>query len=57
MQDSIERLGEVLVRLGALSKEQVDDILKYQKDHPGMLFGRIAIQLGYITEEKLDKFL
>ena len=57
MQDSTERLGDMLVRLGALSKEQVAEVLSYQKEHPGMLFGQIAVQLGFITEEVLDKYL
>jgi hypothetical protein len=57
MQDSTERLGEMLVRLGALSNEQVAEILSYQKEHPGMLFGQIAVQLGFLTEELLNKYL
>ena len=57
MQDSTERLGEMLVRLGALKKEQIAEILSYQIEHPGMLFGQIAVQLGFITEEVLDKYL
>jgi len=57
MKDSTERLGEMLVRLGALSEDQVQEILTYQKEHPGMLFGQIAVQFGYITEEKLNAYL
>lgn len=57
MQDSTERLGEMLVRLGALSNEQVEEILSYQKEHPGTLFGQIAVQLGFLTEEVLNKYL
>jgi hypothetical protein len=57
MSDSTERLGQLLVRMGALTQEQVAEILEYQKDHPDILFGQIAVKLGYITREKLDKFL
>ena len=57
MPDSTERLGEMLHRLGALSLEEIDDILKYQKENPDILFGRIAVMKGYITKELLDKFL
>jgi len=57
MQDSTERLGDMLVRLGALSKQQVAEVLRYQKEHPGMLFGQIAVQLGFITEQILNKYL
>ena len=57
MPDSTERLGELLVRMGALREEQVKHILEYQKEHPDMLFGQIAIRLGYITEEVLQRYL
>ena len=56
MSDSTERLGELLVRLGALNHEQVEKILEYKEQHPDMLFGQIAIQLGYITREVLEKY-
>lgn len=57
MSDSTERLGEMLHRLGALSLEEIEDILSYQKDNPDILFGQIAIMKGYITRELLDKYL
>lgn len=57
MPDSTERLGELLMRMGALNEEQVEEILAYQKEHPDMLFGQIAIRLGYITEEVLQRYL
>jgi hypothetical protein len=57
MSDSTERLGEMLHRLGALSLEEIDDILRYQKDNPDILFGQIAVMKGYITKEVLDKYL
>jgi hypothetical protein len=57
MQDSTERLGELLVRMGAMSQEQVEAVLAYQKEHPDRLFGQIAVKLGFITEEVLQKYL
>jgi hypothetical protein len=57
MADSTERLGELLVRVGAITPEQVREILDYQKEHPGQLFGQIAIELGFITEEMLQRYL
>ena len=57
MPDSTERLGELLVRMGALSQEQVEEILRYQKEHPDMLFGQIAVQRGYISEKVLQQYL
>jgi ethanolamine utilization microcompartment shell protein EutS len=57
MPDSTERLGELLVRMGALSQAQVSEILEYQKEHPEILFGQIAIRKGFITDGVLDRFL
>ncbi len=57
MSDSTERLGELLLRLGALTEDQISDILEYQKDHPHILFGQIAIRKGYITHDSLEKYL
>jgi len=57
MPDSTERLGELLVRLGALDQHQIDEILAYQKIHPKLRFGQIAIKLGYITMNLLKEYL
>ncbi len=57
MSDSTLRLGELLHRLGVITEEQINDVLEYQKDHPEILFGQIAIQKGYITRELLEKHL
>lgn len=57
MSNSVERLGELLVRMGALKEDQVRQILEYQEKNPGMLFGQIAIKLGFITNEVLEKYL
>ena len=57
MSDSTERLGELLVRLGLLTQDQVRTVLEYQKAHPDKLFGQIAVQLEFITEEKLNRYL
>ena len=57
MKDSTERLGELLVRMGAMSEEQVEAVLAYQKEHPDQLFGQIAVKLGFISEELLTRYL
>lgn len=57
MKDSTERFGELLVRLGAITEEDINIILSYQKTHPDLRFGQIAVKLGFITVEKLKKYL
>lgn len=57
MTSSVERLGELLVRMGALEREHIAEILSYQNQHPSMKFGEIAVKLGYVSEERLGPFL
>jgi hypothetical protein len=52
-----ERIGEALVRIGALKSFQVDDVLRLQKNGDKRLFGEIAIELGYIDDEAIKKYL
>ena len=56
MKDSTERFGELLVRLGAINDEEVRVILDYQKNHPDLRFGQIAVKLGFITPELLSRY-
>jgi len=46
-------LGEVLVRAGVISAEQLDAALQRQKDAPGRLLGTVLIEHGDATEESI----
>lgn len=52
-----EKIGEGLIRIGAISREQVEEILKLQKQGDDRLFGEIAIALGYIDDKAIEKYL
>jgi len=52
-----ERIGEGLIRIGAMTEEQVEDVLAKQKDGTNRLFGEIAIELGYIDDEAIKRYL
>ncbi len=54
---SIQRIGEFLVKIGAISTRQRDEVLQLQRQEPGRLFGEIAIDLGYINDEAVDRYL
>ncbi len=54
---SIQRIGEFLVKIGAISAEQRDEVLQLQREQPDRLFGEIAIELGYINDEAVDRYL
>ncbi|MEE8590256.1 MAG: hypothetical protein V3T35_02940 [Spirochaetia bacterium] len=52
-----ERIGEALVRIGAMTPEQVDQALKLQKDGDKRLFGEIAIEKGFINDKAIRAYL
>jgi type IV pilus assembly protein PilB len=51
-----ERLGELLVKAGAIEKAQLDEGLAYQKDHGGKL-GKILVEQLIVSEEQLAETL
>ncbi len=52
-----ERIGQGLIRIGAMTEEQVKDVLARQKDGTNRLFGEIAIELGYVDDEAIMRYL
>ncbi len=54
---SVGKIGDFLVRIGAMKSWQVHDVLRAQKDGDNRRFGEIAIELGYINDEVLKKFV
>src|SRR5512136_56602 len=47
-----EKLGEILVRQGRVTQQQVNEALSHQKD-TRKRFGETLMQLGYTTEERI----
>lgn len=52
-----EKIGERLIQLGIMSPEQVAEVLRVQQEDGFRLFGEIAIELGYIDDEALKRYL
>jgi hypothetical protein len=52
-----EKIGEALVRIGAMKSYQVEDVLRLQKNGDKRLFGEIAIEMGYIDDQAIRKYL
>ncbi len=52
-----DRIGDILVRIGAMTQEQVADVLQRQQEGDNRLFGEIAIEVGYINEELIAEYL
>ena len=53
----MEKIGDVLVRIGAMSAEQVEEVLRTQQAGDTRIFGEIAIELGYIDDEALRRYV
>jgi hypothetical protein len=52
-----EKIGEGLVRIGAMTTEQVEAILEIQKGGDARLFGEIAIEKGFINDKAIKAYL
>jgi len=53
----VERIGDGLVRIGAMSEEQRDIVLKMQDDGDERMFGEIAIDLEFIDDKAILDYL
>ena len=52
-----ERIGDALIRIGAMKPAQVTDVLARQGSGDARLFGEIAIELGYIDDAALKRWI
>ncbi len=53
-----ERIGDFLVRIGAMTEEQVLEVLKIQEEDEELrVFGEIAIELGYVDDSAIQKYI
>ena len=53
---SKQLLGELLVDNGEVTQEQLNEVLEIQKKEGGLI-GIILVNLGYMTEQNLVKYL
>jgi hypothetical protein len=51
------RIGEFLIEIGAMKKYQVQDVLRVQNEGDQRLFGEIAIELGYVNDDAIARYL
>ena len=52
-----ERIGDYLLRTGAMKQAQIDEVIKAQKNGDKRTFGQLAVGLGYVTQAAVDAFL
>jgi hypothetical protein len=53
------RLGEALVQRGAMTEEQVKQVLVKQRERSGVdkLFGEIAVELHFVDSQTIEDIL
>lgn len=54
-----ERIGEKLVRIGAMTEEQVKEVLRLQREKASFdrLFGEIAVELQFVDQQTIEAIL
>ncbi len=52
-----DKIGNFLVQIDAMKEYQVEDVLRVQKAGDGRMFGEIAIELGYINDDAIRRYL
>lgn len=54
---AVRRLGQILVDLGFINDDQQEMLVEEQSQNPGQLIGRVAEDMGLITEDELIQAL
>lgn len=52
-----EKIGEGLIRIGAMTRDQVENVLEQQKTGDKRLFGEIAVELGFVDIQAIINYL
>lgn len=51
------RIGDFLVKIGAMNAEQVDRVLRLQEGGDSRIFGEIALELGYLNDDAIKRYV
>jgi len=53
------KIGEALIRIGALTEDQVKEVLTIQREryHFDKLFGEIAVELQLVDQKTIERIL
>ncbi len=52
-----ERIGDYMLRTGAMQQAQVDAVIAAQKAGDKRTFGEIAVALGLVAQSAVDAFI
>jgi hypothetical protein len=51
------RIGDFLVKIDAMTAEEVDHVLKLQAGGDSRIFGEIALELGYLNDDAIKRYV
>lgn len=51
------RIGEFLIKIGAMNAEQVERVLKLQREGDTRIFGEIALELRYLSDDAIKRYV
>ena len=51
------RIGEFLVKIGAMNTDQVERVLSLQKGGDKRIFGEIALDLGFLNDDAIKRYV
>ncbi len=52
-----EKIGDGLVRIGAMTEEQRNQVIEKQQSGDGRMFGEIAIELDFINDKIIMDYI
>ncbi len=52
-----DRIGDFLVKIGAMKSEQVEEVLRLQHAGDKRRFGEIAIELHYVNDDAVKRYV
>ncbi len=52
-----EKIGEGLVRIGAMTEEQRNEVIEKQNAGDERMFGEVAIELEFINDEIIMEYI
>jgi hypothetical protein len=51
------RIGDFLLKIGAMTPEQVEEVLRLQEGGDTRIFGEIALELGYLNDDAIKRYV
>ena len=57
IQNRPDRLGDLLVTHEIIDRQQLDTAMAYQSSHAGQRLGEVLVELGSVTQERLNQYI